>query len=815
MQDFEKLGAFYLGKAYDPATGSATDELVLYDAKDLTTHAVCVGMTGSGKTGLCIALLEEAAIDGIPALVIDPKGDLGNILLAFPNLQPADFRPWIDESEAARKGMTADDFAARTAETWRNGLAQWGQDPARIQKLKDAAEFAVYTPGNTAGRPLAILRSLAAPAPRSHGEGGLPAAIAQDSAALRDRTMSAVSGLLGLMGIEADPVQSREHILLSNILDRAWREGRSLDIAAIIQDIQKPPFDKIGVFDLESFYPAKDRFGLAMQLNNLLASPGFSAWMEGEALDIQRLLFTQEGKPRICVLSIAHLSDAERMFFVTVLLNEVLAWTRAQSGTGSLRALVYMDEIFGYFPPTGNPPSKLPMLTLLKQARAFGVGIVLSTQNPVDLDYKGLANCGTWFLGRLQTERDKARVIEGLEGAAGGGFDRGEMEKMLAGLGNRVFLMRNVHDDQPVLFQTRWALSYLRGPMTMPQIQKVMAANPAPPAAPANPAMVPAPSAKAPAAAAGAKPVLPADVPERFLRPKVAAEKLVYRPYIGGSSKLHFVDAKSGVDAWVPYTHLAPVSDDGREAMWDQASAHGDLKAELDRQPAAGASFGPLPAGASNAKNFAAWRSALEDHLYQNVQLSLFACPNLKLTSQAGEAEGDFKARVAQAMRERRDAEIEKLRKKYAPKLQTLNDQVRRAQERVEREQAQASQQKLNTVISVGATLLGAFLGRKAVSVGNVGRATTAMKSASKIGKEQQDVARAGESVQMLTERLAALQSEFDAEVAALQGQFEPEAANIEKTQLRPRKSDITVGTVGIVWTPWKIAADGMTEPAF
>jgi hypothetical protein len=440
---------------------------------------------------------------------------------------------------------------------------------------------------------------------------------------------------------------------------------------------------------------------------------------------------------------------------------------------------------------------------------------VLSTQNPVDLDYKGLSNCGTWFLGRLQTERDKARVIEGLEGVAagaGGSFDKAKMEQMLAGLGNRVFLMRNVHDDEPVMFQTRWALSYLRGPMTMPQIQKVIAGGPAASPAAAAPS---APAAATSAEAPGAKPVLPADVQEFFLRAKAPVEKLVYRPYVVGVSKLHFVDARSGVDAWLPYTHMAPVSDDGREAQWDQASAYGDLKADLERAPTAGASFGPLPAGASSAKNFTVWRGALEEHLYQNVTLHLMACPGLKLTSQPGEAEGDFTARVSQALREKRDAQVEALRKKYAPKLQVLQDRLRRAQERVTREQSQYGQQKLNTAISFGATLLGAFLGRKAISVGSVGRASSTMRSASRIGKEKEDIERADESAQVVQERLAALQAEFDAEVASMQGQFEPTAVPVERTLVRPRKSDISVGAVGLVWTPWKIASDGMTEPAF
>ncbi len=796
MQDFEKLGSFYLGKLFDPAAGKPTDNMLLYDAKDLTTHGVILGMTGSGKTGLALSLLEEAAIDGIPAICIDPKGDLGNLLLAFPNLQPTDFRPWIDEGEAARKGMTPDDYAVKTAESWKNGLAEWGQDASRIQRYKDAVDLAVYTPGNSAGRPLQILRSFSAP----------PPAILSDASALRDRTMSAVSGLLGLLGIDADPIQSREHILLSNILDRAWREGRSLDIPAIIQDVQKPPFDKIGVFDLESFYPAKDRFGLAMGLNNLIASPGFAAWMEGEPLDVQRLLYTPEGKPRVSVIYIAHLSDAERMFFVTLLLNEVLAWVRSQSGTSSLRALLYMDEIFGYFPPTANPPSKTPMLTLLKQARAFGLGVVLSTQNPVDLDYKGLSNCGTWMIGRLQTERDKARVIEGLEGAAAGAsFDRGKMEAMLASLGNRVFLMRNVHDDEPVMFQTRWALSYLRGPMTLPQIQTLMG-----PSRVATPAALPTQAAAAPVAA---KPSLPADVPEYFLRPSVSGD-LEYRASIIGVSKLHFVDAKAGLDAWLTYTHLAPVSDDGSEALWSESEQLGDIKANLDKQPADKATYRATPAGVARGQNYKAWEKTLEEHIHQNVVLTLQSCPSLKLTAQPTETEGDFKARVDLALRERRDVEVEKLRKKYAPKMTTLQDQVRRANEKIEREKAQYGQQKMSSVLSAGATLLGAFLGRRAMTAGNISKAASAMKSASRVGKEKEDVERAGEGLSVLQQRLTALEQEFEQETAGLQAQFDPSSAAIEKATVRPRKSDISIGAVGLAWIPWVKGSDGMPQRA-
>ncbi len=392
-ESYEKLGGFYLGREYDLVAGETKDATILYDAKDLTTHGVIVGMTGSGKTGLAVAILEEAAIDGIPVLAIDPKGDLGNLLLTFPNLAAGDFEPWIDEQEAARRGRSVGEEAAATAKLWREGLAKWGQGPKRIRRYAEAAEPTLYTPGSSAGTPLRVLRSFDAP----------PAAVRDDAEALAERVQGAVSGLLGLLGIDADPIQSREHILLSNLLAGAWREGRDLDLPGLIRAVQKPPFERIGVLDLESFYPAAERGRLAMTINNLLASPGFESWTQGEALDIERLLYTEDGRPRMAVLSIAHLSDRERMFFVTILLNELITWMRAQPGSRSLRALLYMDEVFGYLPPTANPPSKTPMLTLLKQARAYGVGCLLATQNPVDLDYKALSNAGTWFLGRLQT----------------------------------------------------------------------------------------------------------------------------------------------------------------------------------------------------------------------------------------------------------------------------------------------------------------------------------------------------------------------------------------------------------------------------
>ena len=465
MKDFEKLGAFYLGKRYDPASDKLTEELVLYDAKDLTTHAVIIGMTGSGKTGLGIGILEEAALDHIPVIAIDPKGDMGNIMLTFPQLRAEDFRPWVNARSATDNGQTPDEFAAAQAALWKKGIGKWGQTGKRIAQLRKNVDLGIYTPGSNSGVPISVLRSFSAPDP----------ALMDDIDLYRERVQATATGILTLIDVDADPVTSREHILISRLLDHAWQDGRDLDVASLIAEIQAPPLAQIGVMPLDSFFPAKDRFALAMRLNNLLAAPGFEAWMQGEPLSAKNLLYTAEGKPRISVVSIAHLDDAQRMFFVSMLLNELIAWMRAQQGTSTLRAILYMDEIFGYMPPVANPPSKKLFLTLLKQARAYGLGLVLATQNPVDLDYKGLSNTGTWFIGRLQTERDKARVMEGLEGASDGDFDKQAMEQTLAGLGKRRFLLHNVHEDEAVVFGTRWVLSYLAGPLTRDHIKSLMA----------------------------------------------------------------------------------------------------------------------------------------------------------------------------------------------------------------------------------------------------------------------------------------------------------------------------------------------------
>lgn len=813
MTDYEKLGAFYLGRGYDLESHESRKDLVLYDAKDLTTHALLVGMTGSGKTGLSVVLLEEAALDGIPALIIDPKGDMGNLLLSFPELRPADFRPWLDEGEAAREGLTPDELATRTAGTWKQGLQEWGQDKERIARFRNAADLAIYTPGSEAGLPLNLLRSFAAPSP----------AVAKDPDGLRERTLTAVSGLLGLLGVDADPIRSREHILISNLLSRAWTEARDMDVASLIREIQAPPFEKLGVMDLESFFPSKDRFALAMQLNNLLASDAFSAWTKGDPLDIARLLYTEEGRPRLTIFSISHLSDAERMFFVTSLLNEVVAWMRTLSGTGSLRALLYMDEIFGYFPPTASPPSKMPMLSLLKQARAFGLGVVLATQNPVDLDYKGLANTGTWFLGRLQTARDKERVIEGLESAsAGKGLPRKETDRLLSSLDKRVFLMHNVHEDEPMLFQTRWAMSYLRGPLTRDHIGTLMEARKeSQPVAAGGPALATPVEKTRPVIKSTSKPALPSEVRELFLPSSSRVsrpEDLVYRPALLGAARVHYVSARLKVDYWEELSMLVPLAPPDMKVSdvdWDAGTYwEGDPKA-AEKEPSPGAQFAELPAVAMRGGSYASWSKSFASYLYRSHQLTLWKSPELKETSRPGEKEAEFRVRVGQLLHEQRDLELEKLRKHFAPKLARLRDRIEKAEARVFREKSQFDHQKVQTAISFGATVLGALMGRKLGSARNVGRATTAARSASRAAREKEDIARAKTDVTRFRSELAQMEQDFEEQAERARALPPPTELELEEVSIRCRKSDIGVGIMVLAWLPWMKSEDKTMVPNY
>ena len=806
--NYEQLGLFYLGRRYDAATRQRTNEPLLYDSSDLLTHAVCIGMTGSGKTGLGIALIEEAAIDGLPVLAIDPKGDLANLMLTFPGLSAQEFQPWVNTDEARAQQLTPEAFAAKEAARWKAGLAEWDEDGARIERLKAAADVAVYTPGSRAGLPLSILETFNVP----------PKTVLDEPELLAARVQSVATGILALAGVSGDAQTSREHVLVSTLLQEAWRSGRNLDLASLIGQVQTPPMTKIGVLELEAFYPASERFALAMKLNNVLAAPGFATWLEGEPLDVAKLLYTPAGKPRIAVVSIAHLGDTERMFFVALLLEQVLAWMRAQRGTTSLRAVLYMDELFGFLPPTANPPSKVPLLTLLKQARAFGLGCVLSTQNPVDLDYKALANAGTWFLGRLQTERDKARVLDGLEGVAAGsgqGFDRAQMDDLLSSLEKRVFLLHNVHDSQPLLLQSRWALSYLRGPMGRDEIRTLMDPQRAAAAAATTPITAPAPVAGAapaptPTAAAAApavapappplaaRPIVPPDVPQFFAPGSGDA----WVPMLVGAARLTYSDAKLGLDETNDIVVWTPLTDGPVVVDWEHAEPADFAVDALTTEPRAGGTFASLPQVAAKPKSYATWTKEFSSWASRSQSVELFRSAKTGAISHPGESEAAFRVRVNHAAREARDEAIAKLRAKQAPKLAAMDEKIRKAGAAIQKEEQQATESKFTTAVSVGASVLGAFFGRKVVSATNAGRVATAARGVSRIGRESQDVERAKANEAALVEQRQALADTLEQDLQALQAEWSAEGEVFDRVVVKPKRGGVQVQLVALVWRP-------------
>jgi hypothetical protein len=794
--DYEKLGQFYLGRGYDPEAEKVEDDLILYDSKDLVTHGVVLGMTGSGKTGLCLALLEEAAMDNIPAIIIDPKGDISNLLLTFPDLDARSFRPWINEDDAAKKGISPDDFAAQTAQMWKTGLADWGQNPERVATLRDKVDINIFTPGSKAGIPVSILSSLEVP----------PFEIMDDAELLGERVESTVSSLLSLIGVDSDAIQSPEAVLVAAIFQKAWADGQDVTLETLIRHIQKPSFDKVGVIDLESFMPVKSRQALALKFNNLLASPGFATWLDGPPLDIAKMLHTPAGKPRISIFSIAHLGDTERMFFVSLLLNQMLGWMRAQNGTTSLRAILYMDEIYGYLPPSANPPSKRPMMTILKQGRAFGLGCLLATQNPVDLDYKALSNIGTWFLGRLQTERDKLRVLDGLEGAAGSQnarFDRSSMEKLISGLGNRVFLMNNVHEDAPVIFHVRWVMSYLTGPLTRGQIKTLMDpkrgdfVKSATPAAAGNPMGMPGMSSESVPAAS--RPNVGAGITEIFVAPAGAGDDVTYQPHLLRIGEVHFSSAKADLDGSRTVRLVNPITATGID--WEKPLPPPLKLDESNSEPAEGAGFGDLPGFAMNAANYKQVEKDFTEWLYRNERADVFTSPELKEWSKLGESEADFRARIIHQAREVRDAAIQKLRDTTAKKINTLEGRMRTAESQLAKEKAESSSATMQAGVSVLGGILGAVFGRKA-GLGTLTRGSSAIGKATGAYKQRQDVANAEAKVEGVSGEIEAIQAELEAGISKLTESYDPATIPLETESIKPAKSDVKVKKVALLWLP-------------
>ena len=820
----EKLGSFYLGARYDNQKKEVGTEPINYDSRDLTTHAVCVGMTGSGKTGLCIGLLEEAAIDKVPAIIIDPKGDMTNLLLQFEDLQSSDFEPWINADDAGRKGMTTTEYAKSMAGKWEEGLADWGQGKDRIKALKNAVDYTIYTPGSDSGVPINILGSFAAP----------KIDFDEDAEMLHERIQGTVAALLGMVKSKIDPVRSREGILLANLFEHHWRNKKDLDLGDIIHGIQHPPFKQLGVFDVETFYPKKERFQLAMEFNTLMASPSFRYWLQGEDLDIEKIYFTPEGQPRHSVFYIAHLSESERMFFVTLLLNSLISWMRRQSGTTSLRSLLYFDEIFGYFPPTAEPPSKKPLLTLLKQARAYGVGAVLVTQNPVDIDYKGLSNAGTWFIGKLQTERDKLRVLEGLEGAiAESGNSTGiDFSQIISSLSSRVFLMHNVHDAEPIIYHTRWAMSYLRGPLTRPQVKQLMKAKKealkkgtvkVEPAAPImqsqHNATVEAPK---PIASNNVAPSLDPAINQRFFtirKSKAIAEQelgtanisLTYVPYVLGSAHVRFNDEKRNVDEVKPFSVLAEAPDNFGRSNWDAGRKIVNWKHAVLEQPDHGdqaVEFSSLPDSMNDLKDLKKIEKDFSNWLYQTQRYFTLEHVGLKIYQEVSESEEAFRMRLQQVARERRDNEIDEIQDKYEPKFDKINDRIRREERDLEEAKADAKDRKTAEWIGMAETVFSVFVRRRSRSI-------SAATSKSRMRrKAAQKVEATAEELADLEKDFRDLELELQEKLVAVRQKWDNIAEGISQKEIKPRRTDVQVDGIILIWQPFWVTPLGQKTSA-
>jgi hypothetical protein len=842
---------FYLGRAYDPIKKTVTNESVYYDPADLTTHAVVTGMTGSGKTGLCIALLEEAALQGIPAIIIDPKGDLTNLLLHFPDLAPQDFQPWIDPEMARRAGKTLDHLAMDASTSWRDGLEEWGITPERLLALTNAAQFAIYTPGSDSGIPVSVLSSLAAPS----------LAWKENRETLREKISSTVTALLGLVGYEdIDPLRSREHILLANIFENAWSQGKDVELAELILQTQTPPFEKLGALPVDSFFPAKDRMELSLVLNNILAAPGFEMWREGQSLDIQRMLFTEDGRPRHNIFYLAHLSDAERMFFVTLLLSAVESWMRTQSGSTSLRALLYMDEIFGYLPPQRNPPSKQPILRMLKSARAFGLGLLLATQNPVDVDYKALSNAGTWFIGKLQTEQDKNRLLDGLESAAGG-VPRSIFDKLISSLGKRVFVLHNVHARQPQLFQTRWAMNFLAGPLTRSQIpalnrlvgatvtdevmdvedtrpsKPVTASSPAASVSDLHPATVMA-TAPIPRAAPSTpvmdgsitKPPIPAWIKEYFLPQnyslpeafsaaqetmpsEVMIEGVIYRPAILASAHVRILDRKLGVDSETMRTALVSNPEKRGSVRWDEHIYNGPALDDLDKTPVSAARFGTIDAPLNDTKLMTSLQKDFTDWVYRTSSVKARANQALKVFAGPDVSQAEFMKACADAAREARDAEIAKRTAAIERQIKTVEDKLAREERELREDEAELSHRKLEEAGTHLENITGLFGGKRKAS-----RLSSSLTKRRMTNQAKADVEESLDAITEFKRQLAELTRRREEVVNELNEKWGEVVGQTSEVIVAPKKTDVFVNLFGVAWMPYHIIKTnaGMMElPAF
>ncbi|MAC83707.1 MAG: hypothetical protein CL624_06195 [Arcobacter sp.] len=785
--DYEKLKLFYIGK--EKVDEDTTVPLV-YKNKDLRTHAAIIGMTGSGKTGLGISLLEEAAIDNIPSIIIDPKGDMGNLLLTFPNLEANDFKPWIEEQDAINNGLTIEEQAANTASLWEKGITGDFQSKERIAKLKNAADFTIYTPGSTAGVPISILSSFKAP--------GIE--VLEDHDLLTSLINSTVSSLLSLVDINSDS-SSKENILLSSIFMNAYTKAKDLTLEELISLIVTPPFSKVGIFDLETFFKQDDRLKLALKLNTIIANPSFKNWITGEALNISNLLYDEKGKAKVSIFSISHLDDAQRMFFVSLLLNQMLSWMRRQEGTSSLKALLYMDEIFGYFPPSKNPPSKQPMLTLLKQARSFGLGVILSTQNPVDIDYKGLSNIGTWFIGRLQTKQDKEKVIDGLSSAANGKVDKKELMSTISNLEKRTFIMKNINEDNIKIFKTRWVLSYLKGPISKDDIKKLMSDKIAKlkEKITSNKTNIQRETRKETVQKSKeyVKPIIPNSIEQKYSYISQSDEYSL-QAYLLCSTTINFVNASKGIDKTQELQYKIYLDERMNDIDFQELE---DIEnSSFETRARTNSIFYEIPSFLQNQREVKLISKNFDNHIYRNNKLVLFKNSKLKITSKQDESINDFRARVQDRLNENIDEAVEKLQIKFEKANTSLEKKLDKLYIKLEKEKNQAASKTTNTLISIGTSILGAFFGNNVLSKTNMGKVARGAKGASDILKERSDVKFVEEDILNINQEAQELKEKLEIQIEEINEEFSISNYEIEEFSLNLRRKDIYNTKIEILW---------------
>jgi len=797
---------YYLGKIYDSKTKATTDEKVFLDPSNLTTHAVVTGMTGSGKTGLCIGLLEEAALHGIPAVVVDPKGDLTNLVLHFPSQQASDFQPWIDPETARQSGKTVEQMAAETSETWKKGLADWGLGSDELKALDDKADYAIYTPGSSSGIPVNILSSFQAP----------DLDWESNAEVLRERISSTVTALLGLIGLnDIDPLRSREHILLSNLIETAWMKKQSLTLTDLILQVQTPPMERLGAFPMESFFPEKERFSLALLLNNFLAAPSFQVWQQGQTLDVGELLFPKSGKPRHSIFYLAHLSENERMFFVTLLFTAVETWMRSQRGTGNLRALVYFDEIMGYLPPVANPASKTVMMRMLKQARAFGVGLVLATQNPVDVDYKALSNAGTWMIGRLQTDQDKQRLLDGLT-SAGGNTDVSTFDKLISGLQKRVFLFHSIYKPAPVSFSTRWCLNYLAGPMTRDQIplaNKLAGAGVEKQAAGAADSSIVKERPSKPAGSAeitSSRPAVPGDIAEYFLPASLGfaqaaqaaklpdglnAKGIVYKAALLLQSEVRYLSRQYNLEA---SKKIAAVLDSPGSGLvkWEDFTIDPIDPQKLDSSPLPKSQFHSVDAWLGDPKQTAAIRKDFAEWIFRSGSLKLRSNTTLKVTATPDMNQADFHKKCTEAAQAMVKDELDKVESTYATKIASLQRKLDAQELDVKAAENAVTRRNLEGLATGGEAVLGMLTGRKRSISSTISKVRMAASAKDKQKAEELDL-------KALEEQMQALLKEKEEAIKEVNEKWADVAADVSEVSINPTKSNIFEDVFGVGWLPF------------